>query len=389
MTSTLTSTSSFCILYIEPDTAAQLPFVRAFGKTVSITPVTTVDEAQGVIQWGLKADLLIINESAGAMDFITQLRANPFYRSLPIIITAAHVTPSLRRQAIEARVLDIFPSQGAEASIGVRIDYLIQRKQVHTSSALQVNSVTVEMPIGKRLFDILFAGGLLLCVSPLLLVVAALIKLDSPGPVFYRSRRVGAGYRVFDMYKFRTMRPNADQLIASMADQNIYNKKVDIAADGLCEACKAARTSCQRPLFLDNQQLCEEVYIKQKKAKATFAKFHSDPRVTRLGKLLRDLSIDELPQFLNILKGDMSVVGNRPLPMYEAEKLTTSEYAQRFAAPAGLTGLWQVTKRGSSTQLSDHERIQLDIAYANQASLRMDFQILAKTFVAVWQKESM
>ncbi len=389
MVSSPVSTETFSILYIEPDMDTALPFMRTFGKTVSITPVTTVDEAMAVMQWGLEADLVIINENAGGMDFIKQLKANPFYSTLPVILTADQVTVSLRQQALQARALDIFPSRGAEASLGLRIDYLIQRKQASHQVSVSDNSIAVEMPAGKRLFDILFAGALLLCISPVFVVVAVLIKLDSPGPIFYRSRRVGAGYRVFDMYKFRTMRPNADKLISAMADQNIYNKAVDVSTSGLCSVCQTTEAGCQRQLFLDNEQVCEAVYIRRKKAKATFAKFHADPRVTRLGRVLRDLSIDELPQFLNILKGDMSVVGNRPLPMYEAEKLTTSEYAQRFAAPAGLTGLWQVTKRGRSTQLSDHERIQLDIAYANQVSLRTDFQILAKTFVAVWQKESM
>ncbi|MBC8154483.1 MAG: sugar transferase [Bacteroidetes bacterium] len=363
--------------------------MRAFGKRAAVCQVTTTEEALAMMQQGLRVDLLIINESAGALAFSNQLKTNPFYQSLPVIITATVVTADLRRQALQARALDIFPSEGAEDSIGVRIDYLMQRKQLDASSTTKPVSVTVNMPPGKRLFDIVFAGTLLLCISPLMLVVAALIKLDSPGPVFYRSRRVGAGYRMFDMYKFRTMRPNADQLISAMAGQNIYNKPAEIAADGLCPACLAAGTGCQRQLFLDNEPICENVYIKRKKDKATFAKFHADPRVTRLGRLLRDLSIDELPQFLNILKGDMSVVGNRPLPPYEAEKLTTTAYAQRFAAPAGLTGLWQVTKRGRSTLLSDHERIQLDIDYANQVSLRTDFRILVKTLWAVWQKESM
>lgn len=379
----------FCILYIEPDMDTALPFVRAFGKMASISQAATSGEALTMMQQGLRVDLLIISESVGGLAFSSQLKVNPFYQSVPVIITATLITESLRQRALQAKVLDIFPSEGEEDAIGVRISYLIKRKQLDTVSAIKPDSVTVRMPPGKRLFDIFFAGTLLLCVSPLMLVVAALVKFDSPGPVFYRSRRVGAGYRMFDMYKFRTMRPNADQLISAMADRNIYNKPTDIVVDTLCAACEAAGNGCQRPLYLDNGPICEAVYIKQQKAKATFAKFHADPRVTRLGRFLRDLSIDELPQFLNILKGDMSVVGNRPLPPYEAEKLTTTEYAQRFAAPAGLTGLWQVTKRGRSTLLSDHERIQLDIDYAKQVSLRLDFQILIKTVWAVWQKESM
>ena len=118
-----------------------------------------------------------------------------------------------------------------------------------------------------------------------------------------------------------------------------------------------------------------------------FSKFKEDPRVTKLGKILRNTSIDELPQLFNILKGDMSFVGNRPLPLYEAEKLTNIGYARRFAAPAGLTGLWQVTKRGKS-KVSDLERIQLDVLYAKRHSFRTDLIILLRTLKAVWQKEN-
>ncbi|MFN3378704.1 MAG: sugar transferase, partial [Runella zeae] len=103
--------------------------------------------------------------------------------------------------------------------------------------------------------------------------------------------------------------------------------------------------------------------------------------------VLRNTSIDELPQLFNILIGDMSFVGNRPLPPYEAEKLTATGYARRFAAPAGLTGLWQVTKRGKA-KVSDIERIQLDVLYAKKYSFTTDLVIMLKTVKALFQKEN-
>ncbi|WP_332367883.1 sugar transferase [Spirosoma telluris] len=190
------------------------------------------------------------------------------------------------------------------------------------------------------------------------------------------------------MYKFRTMSTGADKLLAGMASQNMYNKATEEKpADELCEQCKLAHLPCQRPLFLDQKQICETLYQQEQQAKAMFSKFKEDPRVTRLGKILRNTSIDELPQLYNILRGDMSFVGNRPLPLYEAEKLTNIGYARRFAAPAGLTGLWQVTKRGKA-KVSDLERIQLDVLYAKRFSLRTDMLILLRTLKAVWQKEN-
>lgn len=119
---------------------------------------------------------------------------------------------------------------------------------------------------------------------------------------------------------------------------------------------------------------------------ASFVKIKNDPRITRLGAFLRSSSIDELPQFFNILKGDMSIVGNRPLPVYEAEMLTSNEWAMRFLGPAGLTGLWQVTKRGKD-DMSERERKKLDNFYAQNYSLLLDLKIILGTIPALFQKE--
>ena len=117
-------------------------------------------------------------------------------------------------------------------------------------------------------------------------------------------------------------------------------------------------------------------------------KFVNDPRITKVGKIIRKYSIDELPQLFNILKGDMSVVGNRPLPLYEAEQLTSDQYIDRFLGPAGLTGLWQVEKRGNDGKLSAEERKLLDIYYAKKYSFWLDIKIIFKTFTAFIQKEN-
>ncbi len=118
-------------------------------------------------------------------------------------------------------------------------------------------------------------------------------------------------------------------------------------------------------------------------------KFQNDPRITNLGVFLRNSSIDELPQLFNIFMGDMSLIGNRPLPLYEAEKLTTDKYIERFAGPGGLTGLWQVTKRGKGKKdMSEEERIELDIDYARNFSFKYDMKIFFMTFPALFQSEN-
>ena len=137
--------------------------------------------------------------------------------------------------------------------------------------------------------------------------------------------------------------------------------------------------------IIDEKTFNNQKNIKQERA---FVKIENDPRITKIGRFIRKYSIDELPQLFNILKGDMSVVGNRPLPLYEAELLTSDEYIDRFFAPSGLTGLWQVEKRGGAGKLSPEERKMLDIKYAKTFSFFGDILIIFKTFTAFVQKEN-
>jgi lipopolysaccharide/colanic/teichoic acid biosynthesis glycosyltransferase len=164
--------------------------------------------------------------------------------------------------------------------------------------------------------------------------------------VFYTSLRAGQGFKIFDFYKFRTMEMDADKKIEALAHLNQYT------------------TGEAGPLFF---------------------KLTNDPRITRFGQFLRNTSMDELPQLFNVIKGDMSLVGNRPLPLYEAATLTTNEFVERFMAPAGITGLWQVKKRGKA-EMSIEERINLDILYARRSNLLYDLRIMASTPAALWQK---
>ena len=127
---------------------------------------------------------------------------------------------------------------------------------------------------------------------------------------------------------------------------------------------------------------------KEEENNNAFVKIENDPRVTKVGKFIRKYSIDELPQLFNILKGDMSIVGNRPLPLYEAEKLTVDSSIDRFMAPAGLTGLWQVEERGKGGMMSAEERKQLDIIYGQTYCFTMDMKIIFRTLTAFIQKDN-
>jgi lipopolysaccharide/colanic/teichoic acid biosynthesis glycosyltransferase len=145
--------------------------------------------------------------------------------------------------------------------------------------------------------------------------------------------------------------------------------------------------TCSPLLVSDMGTICENFYFLKKEKINAFYKIKDDPRVTRLGKFLRKSSIDELPQLINILKGDMSLIGNRPLPLYEAEKLTTDYAIERFNSPSGLTGLWQVVQRGKNG-VNELGRINLDIEYARTWSLKTDVLIFLKNFPPLIQKEN-
>lgn len=249
----------------------------------------------------------------------------------------------------------------------------------------------IAIPRGKRIFDIVVSVSLILLLFPFLLLIYIAIRLESRGAALYSSKRVGSGYYVFDFYKFRSMYSNADKRLKEYLSFNQYAPVVGETTDyvhlGQSELHTREFTIAElNNLLIDDDRVVMDSTLAKRPKKAAFFKLEKDPRVTKVGRILRKYSLDELPQLFNVLKGDMSIVGNRPLPLYEAEVLTTDESIERFMAPAGITGLWQVEKRGDNGSMSDQERINLDIAYANNYSIWMDLRILFKTFFAFIQK---
>ena len=257
-------------------------------------------------------------------------------------------------------------------------------------SNTETMTVKRQIPIIKRAFDILVSGLLLLTLSPLFLIVAIAIRLESKGPIFYYAYRVGQNYHTFKFYKFRSMRTNADQLIDKMKHLNQYNskKKENELKERELNRSVIANADNYNIVIKDDaySDLQEFEWHKKHQEGNAFVKFVNDPRITKVGNFIRNTSIDELPQLFNIFIGDMSLVGNRPLPLYEAEKLTKDESVGRFLGPAGLTGLWQVTERGKENA-DPKSRIALDIEYAEKHNFLMDIKILIKTPMAALQQE--
>jgi lipopolysaccharide/colanic/teichoic acid biosynthesis glycosyltransferase len=296
--------------------------------------------------------LMEIDEEEYCFTLVEKIKKNPMLHGLLIVLLAKKPNSTWKAKAIQLKVNDLYFYPLPVDHLCERLNFLIKFKLIRPKLSELLNQVDVEykMPLSKRLFDIISSSIAILLASPIMLIVAIVVKLDSKGPMIYKSKRVGTGYIVFDFYKFRSMRTDADQTLSQLSSLNQYSAE------------------------------------EEGSSKAAFVKIKNDPRVTKVGNFIRNTSLDELPQLFNILKGDMSLVGNRPLPLYEAEMLTSNEWSMRFLGPAGLTGLWQVSKRGKE-DMSERERKKLDNFYAQNYSFWLDLKILLGTFPALFQKE--
>ncbi len=241
---------------------------------------------------------------------------------------------SLKTAGINLRVLPV----------GLELPY--QAPQIEMIGRMPTIQFTTPAIIGtdfwvKRGFDLTVAVLILLFASPIFLLIAVLIKLDSPGPIFYKQTRLGLRGRHFKVWKFRTMVINADQLMKELEAKN---------------------------------ELKGGVLFKMK----------DDPRITKVGKVLRQYSLDELPQIINVLRGQMSLVGPRPLPLRDVEGFAPHHFARQNVLP-GITGLWQVS--GRSDIIDFENAFRLDVMYINNWSLLLDFQILWKTVQVVLKRK--
>jgi exopolysaccharide biosynthesis polyprenyl glycosylphosphotransferase len=256
-------------------------------------------------------------------EVVLALPIKSFYSRTDKLITLC------REQGILVRVLsDFFES----SSSLTRVDQF-ESSAIVTFYHSPIGGMSL---VAKRMLDIASSLALLLLLSPILLLVALLVRLDSLGPAFFVQERVGLNKHRFRMFKFRTMVADAEQLQARLESQN----------------------EVSGPAF----------------------KIKQDPRITRLGKFLRKASIDELPQLINVLKGDMSLVGPRPLPVRDYEGFDKDWQRRRFSVRPGITCLWQVSGRSG---IAFEEWMDLDMKYIDQWSLWLDMKILAKTIPAV------
>jgi exopolysaccharide biosynthesis polyprenyl glycosylphosphotransferase len=244
-------------------------------------------------------------------------------------------------QGLIRDVVSICEEQGVTIRVlSGLVDLIVARAQLDEIDGRPVVTIFSGPPDSlllavKRLIDVTVSGLALALLSPIGLLIALAIKIDSRGPVFFVQERVGLGGRRFQFFKFRTMVPDAEERQAALENLN--------EATG--------------PVF----------------------KIRKDPRITRVGRILRQFSLDEIPQFINVLRGDMSLVGPRPLPVRDVLRIDRRAHKRRFSVRPGITCLWQVFGREPSFE----EWIRTDMEYIDNWSLRLDFEILAKTIPAV------
>lgn len=357
--------------------------------------VITCDKAIKIIdKIREKFDIIILYEQTNIQTDIKDIESlRKRYPGIYMVLVMDSLTQQESLQYLKAGINNTIPFESPQDAIDSLISFQKRRKQQKIKDLQKrgENIQTFKLPLWKRCFDILFSGTALLSLSPLFIITAIAIRLESKGAIIYKSKRVGSNYQIFDFLKFRSMYTNADKHLKDFNSLNQYQADEEITEDIIWgEMPELSENENGIVLISDDFVISEEAYINKRshEQENAFVKLENDPRITRVGRFIRKYSIDELPQLINILKGDMSIVGNRPLPLYEAELLTSDEYIDRFMAPAGLTGLWQVEKRGDSGKMSADERKQLDIKYAKTFSFWIDVRIILKTVTAFIQKEN-
>lgn len=345
------------------------------------------------------------NEDITAITYIRKKCRNVY-----IILITNSMSDEDRDIYMKYGINDTIVNGASVTELNKKIQFISDRENIlFDDEAPKHKILKFQIPVWKRLFDIIFAVLAIIVLSPVFIITAIAIRLESKGPVLFKSKRVGTNYTIFDFLKFRSMYIDAEDRLKELSkDHNQYAEhheeeegehKTVTAPLGAEAEQDMIDTGMESMMMIGDEEImlvgddfvmAESDFNKKKKEdiENAFVKIENDPRITKVGRFIRKYSIDELPQLFNILKGDMSVVGNRPLPLYEAEKLTADTSIDRFMAPAGLTGLWQVEERGKGGAMSAEERKQLDITYGQTYSFMLDMKIIFRTLTAFVQKEN-
>lgn len=396
------------IVYLgnNPQTEERLKYLP--GRQVKTT--SSYMEAAAACSSRVKNEHFIVfyekNVQAEDVTAITYLHKK--CKNIYIILLTDHLPPEERVIYQNCGINDTVDTNVSVTELNKKLQFISEREHILFDTKVNKRKILrFQIPVWKRLFDVFFSLLAIIVLSPVMLATAIAIKMESRGPVLFKSKRVGTNYTIFEFLKFRSMYMNAEKRLKELSKTD--NQYAEIAeTNGHTSILSPLGEEAEQEMFdkgLESEMMisddevmlvgddfvvAESDFNKQKEEliNNAFIKIENDPRVTRVGRFIRKYSIDELPQLFNILKGDMSVVGNRPLPLYEAEKLTSDSSIDRFMAPAGLTGLWQVEERGKGGAMSAEERKQLDIRYGQTYNFMLDLKIIFSTLFHFVQKEN-
>ena len=327
-----------------------------------LVDIITVDNPFSVSQWvttnglpdGIVCEKRIPGDDAFAFfDFWKKQFDNG--KKTPFLILDDEKNQETIDKALKLKIDDVYTKPVSSETLISRVLILKKIKPLSDpDSTLETTPPRYQTPFFKRTFDLLLASISLLLISPFLLLIGIAIKIESRGKVYSISKRVGTGYLVFDLYKLRSRYSNPDKRFQELSHLNQYLKEA-------------------HPAYANKE-------------------VENDPRLTKVGYIIHKTGIDKWLQLINVIKGDMSIVGNRPILMYEAEMLAIGDWNDRFQGPAGMTGLWKIKSHRSYKSLPAEDRKLLDNKYSKIAKRKYpfwkDLLIILRTIPAIFQKKN-
>ena len=372
-----------------PETQERLKYIP--GRLVQFA--TNYKEAANMCSSHVQNEhfILFFEQSVQAEDVTAITYLKKKLKNVYIILLTHQLDQEDRKNYQKCGINDTLDANASITEINKKIQFIADREGMLFDDAPSKHRILrFKIPFWKRLFDVVFSLIAIIILSPVFIITAIAIRLESKGSMYVdaESKLKEVAKTAGNQYAEKDKKPGEEQ------PQNVITAPLGAEAEMMMMDMGMESdmmiSDDEVMLVGDDFVVSETDFNKEKEEdnNNAFVKIENDPRVTKVGRFIRKYSIDELPQLFNILKGDMSVVGNRPLPLYEAEKLTVDASIDRFMAPAGLTGLWQVEERGKGGMMSAEERKQLDITYGQTYNFALDMKIIFRTLTAFIQKEN-